>query len=389
MAIRIGAALSRSHDSRVAAIDAAQEAAAGLAGRPADVAIVFACGDHLEAPETLLEGVHEALRPRALAGCGASGVLAARAEVESGTAVAVWAAALDEGSVRTFHTSSLSAQKGDLQPDTVVLAGVPDLAEATGVIVLPDPFTFDTDALLVALRESDAGVPVLGGQSSARTGDGGAALFHGELVVEEGAVGLVFEGVPMWPCVSQGAAPLGPELTITSAEGRVIHELAGRPALIKLREVFEGLEPREQELIGQGLLLGIVIDSGKPEYEQGDFLVRGVVGADTEQGSIALGEHVHAGQVVRLHARDAHSADRDLSRGLAALSGPAPAGALCFTCTGRGRGLFGVPDHDVATLARMLADAPLAGFFAAGEIGPVHGASFQHSFSASIAVFEG
>jgi small ligand-binding sensory domain FIST len=387
MPIRIGAALSLRHDTRTAAIDASQEAVSALAGAAVDVAVVFASGDHLEAPEALLEGVHEALLPRELVGCGASGVLAGGSEVESGTAVAVWAAALEGGAVRTFHASSLQAQKGELQPDTVVLAGVPDIGEATGVVALADPYSFDTDALLVALREHDGAVPVFGGQASARTADGGAALFHGERVVEEGVVGLVFEGVPLAPCVSQGAAPVGPELTITASEGRVIHELAGRPALVKLREVFEGLAERERELISSGLLLGIVIDSGKPEYEQGDFLVRGVVGADTERGSIALGELVRPGQVVRLHARDAHSADRDLSRGLAALGPAAPAGALCFTCTGRGRGLFGVPDHDASTLARAFVGAPTAGFFAAGEIGPVRGANFQHSFSASVAVF--
>jgi small ligand-binding sensory domain FIST len=134
-----------------------------------------------------------------------------------------------------------------------------------------------------------------------------------------------------------------------------------------------------------------VIDAGKPEYEQGDFLVRGVVGADSDSGSIALGEEVHEGQVVRLHARDARSADRDLEEGLqahrAALGGDAPAGALCFSCTGRGRAMFDVADHDAALLARVLADAPTAGFFAAGEIGPVHGECFQHTFSASVALF--
>jgi small ligand-binding sensory domain FIST len=387
MAIRIGAGLSRDHDIRTAAIDAAQQAAAALVGEHPDLAVVFACGDHLAAPEALLEGVHEALRPRALVGCGASGVLAGGSEVESGTAVAVWAAALADGSVRTFHASSLAAQ--DPESGTVVLAGVPDVGDASGVIAIPDPYTFETDALLVALRESGGDVPVIGGQASARTEDGGAALFHEEVVLDEGVVGLVFEGVPMQPCVSQGAAPLGPEMTVTSAEGRLIHELAGRPALIKLREVFEHLSEHERGLVAKGMLLGIVIDAGKPEYEQGDFLVRGVVGADPDRGSIAIGEHVHAGQIVRLHARDAASADRDLSKGLAALGANGPAGALCFTCTGRGRGMFGVPDHDAATLARVLDDAPIAGFFASGEIGPVRGASFQHSFSASIAVFHG
>jgi small ligand-binding sensory domain FIST len=389
MAIRIGAALSLTDDARSAAIEAAQRAAAGLEGARADVAIVFACGSHLAAPEALLEGVHESLRPAHLVGCGASGVLAGGSEVESGTAVAVWAAALSEGSVRTFRASS----SDDESAGTVTLTGVPALRSASGAIVLPDPYSFDTDALLRALRDQGSHAPIIGGQASGRTFEGSAALFHDELVLEEGAVGLVFEGVPLHPCVSQGAAPLGPELTITRAEGRIVHELAGKPALVRLREVFEELTEDERRMIRSGLLLGIVIDAGKPEYEQGDFLVRGVVGADADSGSIALGEHVRAGQIVRLHARDAQSADRDLEAGLEArrseLGAGAAAGALCFTCTGRGRGLFGVADHDAAMLARVLPSAATAGFFAAGEIGPVHGESFQHSFSASVAVFAG
>ena len=377
MSMRIGAALSHSHDARSGAIEAAQEAAVALAGERADVAVLFACGTHLAAPEALLEGVHEALRPAALIGCGASGVLGVGEEVESGTAIAVWVAD------RSFHATA-NANGGEL-------AGLPELAGAAGAIVLPDPFTFDTRALLAAVRARGTQIPLLGGQASGRTFEGSAALFRDELVLEEGAVGLVFEGVAMAPCVSQGAAPLGPELTITRAEGHIVHELAGRSALMKLREVFDNLDEQDQRRIRTGLLIGIVIDAGKPEYEQGDFLVRGVVGADSDSGSIALGEEVHEGQVVRLHARDARSADRDLEAGLqahlATLGGRAPAGALCFSCTGRGRAMFDVADHDAALLARVLADAPTAGFFAAGEIGPVRGECFQHTFSASVALF--
>ena len=172
----------------------------------------------------------------------------------------------------------------------------------------------------------------------------------------------------------------------------MIHELAGKPALVKLREVFEELGQRERGLVAGGLLLGIVIDAGKPEYEHGDFLVRGVVGADTEQGSVAVGADLHAGQIVRLHARDARSADRDLERALAqrrATLGQ-PGGRCAVLHVQRPRpGLFGVPDHDAAALARRSRARPLAGFFAAGEIGPVSGESFQHAFSASIAVFAG
>jgi small ligand-binding sensory domain FIST len=296
----------------------------------------------------------------------------------------VWAAALDDGaSVTPFH----AAVSGD-EPR---LEGLPAIDDARGVILLADPYTFPTDAVLSGLAQQAPGVPVLGGLASGRTDQGDGALLYGEEVCSDGAVGAVLHGVELLPCVSQGAAPLGPEATITAAEGNVIHELAGRPALSTVERIIEGLSPRERALIADGLLIGLVIDGGKPEYEQGDFLVRGVLGADRDTGAIAVGAAVREGQVVRLHARDASSADEDLHRELRvrvqALAGGAAAGALVFSCNGRGRGMFGTDDHDAALIERELGGAPAAGFFAAGEIGPVGGRSFVHGFTATVAVF--
>jgi small ligand-binding sensory domain FIST len=195
----------------------------------------------------------------------------------------------------------------------------------------------------------------------------------------------------MLPCVSQGAAPLGRELTVTAGEGNVIYELAGRPAIEAIEQVIAELGIGERALVAAGLLLGIVIDGGKPEYEQGDFLVRGVLGADPDNGAVAIAANVEPGQVVRLHARDARSADEDLRRALrlrAAASGDKPpAGALVFSCNGRGQSMFGASDHDATAVEEELAGAPAAGFFAAGEIGPVGGRSFLHGFTATVAVF--
>ena len=107
-----------------------------------------------------------------------------------------------------------------------------------------------------------------------------------------------------------------------------------------------------------GLLIGIVVEANKPDYVQGDFLVRGLMGADPATGQVAVAADVRPGQVVRLHARDAESADRDLREALgirmAALGGRTPAGALLFSCNGRGRGLFGRSDHDAETVAEEL-----------------------------------
>ena len=385
MSVRIACGLSTASDPRAGAAGAATKVAEQLAGRSIDLAVVFACGAHLAAPEATLEGVHDALQPDVLIGCGAGGVVGDGREIEGGTAVSVWAAAFENGIVSTFHAEVTEVEDG------VAIAGVPDLQGAGGAILLPDPYSFPTDAVLAELAERSPGVAVLGGISSVRTLRGQAALFLGERVVPGGAVGVRFDGIELLPCVSQGATPIGPELTITAGEGRLIKELAGRPALGALRAVLDRLDDAERDMLAEGMLLGIVVERGQGDYQHGDFLVRSVLGGDPDTGTIAVGATIEEGQVVRVHARDARSADRDLHEALAlrrqALGSDAPAGALMFTCNGRGRGMFGVPDHDVAALAGELGDVPTAGFFAAGEIGPVGGENFLHGFTATVAIF--
>jgi small ligand-binding sensory domain FIST len=386
MTVHIGSGLATGGDARVSAVEAALEARDGLGGQHADLAVVFVAGAHVAVAEAVLEGIHEALAPGALVGCGAGGVLSGRREVETGTAVSVWAAALGDGSAESFHAEAEERESG------IAVHGFPDFAGAAGAILIPDPYSFPTDAVLRELAARSPGVPVVGGLASAgQPGGRGALLLHGEEVVESGAVGVRLDGVEVLPCVSQGAAPVGPELTVTASDGQVISELAGKPALEKLREVILDLPVHERELVARGPLLGVVVGGGKPEYVQGDFLVRGLVGADPDRGTIAVGAPVSPGQVVRLHARDADSADRDLREALGlrreALGGAVPAGALVFTCNGRGRSMFGTSDHDAEAIGDELGDVPQAGFFAAGEIGPVGGESFLHGFTATVGVF--
>ena len=69
-----------------------------------------------------------------------------------------------------------------------------------------------------------------------------------------------------------------------------------------------------------------------------------------------------------------------------ALGSRPAAGALLFTCNGRGSHMFSVPDHDASAVVDALG-APAGGFFCAGEIGPVGGRNFLHGFTATLAVF--
>jgi small ligand-binding sensory domain FIST len=201
-----------------------------------------------------------------------------------------------------------------------------------------------------------------------------------------GAVGaLLGPGADIHTLVSQGCRPFGRPLVVTRADANIIFELAGRPALERLvAQAHESLSEDEVALLEMGgLQLGRVIDEHRENFGRGDFLVRNVVGADRSSGAIAVGDVVDVGTTVQFHLRDAASADEDLH----ALIAPERAdGALVFTCNGRGTRLFGAPHHDVRVLSEHLGPVPMAGFFAAGELGPVCGRNFLHGFTASVAL---
>jgi small ligand-binding sensory domain FIST len=389
--VQVSVGASESFDTVEAAAEAADRARAGLQGS-CDLAFVFVSGQHLSMAKWLLSEVHERLAPRALLGCGAGGTVAGGRELEDTPGVVVWGASLPAAELETMHVTA------ERDADGFRLLGLPEsLASATdeaaaadeSLIALCDPFSFPPEELLAAVDRSRPQMPLLGGLASASFAGGGVLLRDGE-VHTDGAVAVRMRGIEMLPCVSQGAGPVGPEMTITSAEANVIGQLAGKPAMERLSEVISALPENERDLASSGVLIGLVIDENRPEYDRGDFLVRPIIGADRESGAIAIGEQVRVGQTVRLQVRDAASADEDLREALRAqaqaLGSGGAAGALLFTCNGRGSHMFDVPDHDAAAVEDSLG-APTAGFFCAGEMGPVGGRNFLHGFTATMAVF--
>ena len=383
MSTRIAVGISHEDAGVDSFSEAAARAALALGGAPCDLALVFAGARSIEHAEAGLEAVHERLRPATVLGCGAQGVIGSGRELEDG-GVTVWAASLGAGSAEPFHVRAEPLEGG------LALAGVPDAHGADAALVLADPYTFPAEPLLAALADTRPELPVVGGIASA--GGAGSAIFGPGGTVPEGAVGVLLRDTAVRTCVSQGARPIGPEMTITAAEENVVEELASQPALERLREVVSQLDPSEQRLAAQGLLIGLVTATGKPDYGPGDFLVRGIGGADEETGALRVGARVRVGQTVRLHVRDAASAHEDLAEALAreaAALGHPPAGALLFTCNGRGMGMFGEPHHDARAVHEAFGGAASGGFFCAGEIGPLGGRSFLHGVTATVAAFPG
>jgi small ligand-binding sensory domain FIST len=383
LACRIGAGLSTSESARDAATDAARDARSGGPGRAeVDLAFVFLSPVHLDEAEAVAEAVREELAPRHLLGCVAEGVVAGVRELEGGPAVAVWAGGLPGAQIECFHAAAVQTEEG------IAVAGFPDLEDPGLVPLLVDPFTFPVGSFLTRLNETRERLPLVGGIAAGGRRPGTQALILDDAVHAEGAVGAVVSGLPVLTIVSQGCRPIGRESVITRCEGNVVYELAGKPALERLRREIAALSSEEQALAARGLLAGLVIDENRPQYDTGDFLMRGLLGADEATGALALGDTVRVGQTLRFFVRDATSADADLRQALADAPRPGrPAGALLFICNGRGTNMFPEPNHDARVVTEMLRTDALAGFFCGGEIGPVGGKVFLHGFTATLAVF--
>jgi small ligand-binding sensory domain FIST len=167
-----------------------------------------------------------------------------------------------------------------------------------------------------------------------------------------------------------------------------------------LGRLYDTLEPRDQDLIKNSLFVGLLMDSFIEKPKLGDFLIRTIVGADQEQGLLAVGAPLRVGQTIQFHVRDADTSKLDLKTVLSNyLSKHRPkepgkfsgatgtAGALLFSCLGRGSTLYGIPDHDAKMVGSAMGNVPLAGFFCNGEIGPVSGKTYLHGYTSSIAIF--
>ena len=350
-----------------------------LGERP-DFAFTVLTAPHAGALEDAVRTVDEVLHPLVSIGCAAESIVGPHREIEQTAAVTLLAG----------HTGPLVPVALDAVPsgdeEGLSLRGwPPDVPFEPGALVLVgDPYSFPVDAFLDWVQTNHPGLRVVGGMASAAHGPGGNRLSLGTRVTTRGAVGaLLGPGAEIGTLVSQGCRPFGRPLVVTRADHNIVYELAGRPALEQLvAQAHQTLTEEEVVLLESGgVHVGRVIDEHKERFERGDFLVRAVVGADRSSGAIALGDVAPIGTTLQFHLRDATSADEDLHALVADRRADA---ALVFTCNGRGSRLFGAPHHDVSVLAEHLGPVPMAGFFAAGELGPVGSRNFLHSFTASV-----
>ncbi len=387
--------MSRHPDAAVAVAEAVGSVVESLGARPT-VAIVFVSGRTAAAFDQIVDAANVLLSPSVLLAATAVGVLAGGEEAESGDAVAVWAGVIE--GVESFQLDVVPGH------DPHIVGIPPHLADGSTLLVLADPFSFPVDAFIDQLAVTFPRVAVAGGLAS--LGPSRNRLAVSDLaatgarpqVRTDGAVGVVFPPGAVFPVVSQGCRPIGQPWTVTSADGQVIRQLGGRPALDRVNEMVADLDPRDRLCASQGLHIGLVANPRAVEFDRGDFLIRSVLGADRATGDVVVGALVEPGDAVQFQVRDAASAHEDLVELLHSATDTSPVGALVFTCTGRGSQLFAEPNPDASVVNEFTNGRGVAGMFCAGELGPVGrgersvtvggaGRNAVHAFTATVLLF--
>ncbi len=356
-----------------------------------NLALLFTTGHFADSCVQISEWVNSKFSPNCFIGCTAGGIIGSDQEFEEQSALSLMVGFLPDCNLHPFHlTQQNVAGLSDPPIAKQILGASPE--ENPSFLLLPDPFSFQTTALLEKLDATYPTSPKLGGLASAGFQPGANRLYYNEETFLDGMVGLSMTGsMEILPIVSQGCRPIGHPMMITDIDKNVVKTLGNRPAFEVLQGVVSELSEEDQRLASTALLAGVVIDEYKSEFDRGDFLIRNLIGGDPENGYLVINDHVLPGQTIQFQVRDANTAEEELSLllqgALGRLGSKRPLAAAVFNCNGRGLRLFANRNHDIELLQAAAEQIPSTGFFCAGEIGPVGGRTFIHGFTSCIGLF--
>ncbi len=326
-----------------------------------------------------------------LAGCSSQGLIVGEQEVEQNAGLTLGLYCLPGAQLEVFHFSQEQVEEAN-GPGYWRLETSVEPDKTNGWLVFVDPFHLDSETWLRTWNEAYAPLPVVGGLASGETAEQRTQVYLNGEVFEEGGVAISFGGdVRLATVTSQGCTPIGETWTLTKVDANIIHEIGNRPAYQVLAETFNSLPAEEQKAARGNLFIGLVVNEYLDEFHRGDFLIRNLLGADPNSGSIAVGALPRAGQTIQFQRQSASAATEDMKELLTQTRNKIGnttiyGGCLCC-CNGRGKHMFGAPNHDAQMVQQRLGPLGLAGFFCNGEIGPVGEKNFLHGYTASLALF--
>ncbi|MGJ3251979.1 MAG: FIST signal transduction protein [Elainellaceae cyanobacterium] len=395
-------ALSTQPSLEAAIHDVVEQAQQSLQA-PADLGLVFISSAFASEYPRLMPLLKEKLEVSVLIGCSGGGVVGMNTvdqseEIEGGAALSLTLAHLPGVTITPFHVTEDELPDLDGPPDRWIdLMGISP-NEQPDFIVLSDPTFSKVVDLLQGLDFAYPGSVKVGGLASGGALRGGVGLFYNEQMYEDGMVGIALSGdVTLEAIVAQGCRPIGGIYQVVEGERNIILKLEeqirddmcgiAQTPLEVLQTLIQDLSEDDRELAQHSLFVGIAQTEFKRELDQGDFLIRNLIGVDPRIGAIAVGDRVRPGQRIQFHLRDAATSADDLEGLLKHYQyteqtrSTSPIGALIFSCMGRGERLYNEQNFDSRLFSHYVSNVPVAGFFCNGEIGPVGDTTFIHGYT--------
>ena len=374
------------HSQEPSAADAAERAtlmAMGNAGiAKADLAIVFATINYQTEYEQLYQAVLANSSCDELIGCSGMSVLTSGGEFEEEPAIAVMVLRSEQLSAVPFSAQGTESEVGEQIQESIQSA----LQDDSLLIIFPDIRAVNPAELVKQIGSDGAALPVVG---AAVSGDAtGAQMYHWKdaQATEGGATGVLLSGNFNTEIgVAQGCQPIGKPREVTKVDGQVIFELDGEPALENFKGTLQLLTQDDIRRSGGTVFVGIAMDDTNKNPTRGDFLIRNLVGISEEHAALAISEEVKVGQLVQFHLRNPAAAAEEIEAIVAQLAEKtreqSPAFGLYFNCLGRGKGLYGVTNHDINIIQEQFPGLPVIGFFGNSEFAPIGGQNFAHAYT--------
>ncbi len=369
----------------------AEKLRAQLGAHPVSLGLVFMSPKFFPHAQATLEILRVHARIPLLAGCSSASLVAGANEFEDATGVVLALYSLPGAELKGFRFTQTQVEEADSAIYWTLESGVePKLTN--GWLAFIDPFHLDAESWIRSWNATYAAVPVFGGLSSGIFSEQATQVYLNGDVFEDGGVAVSVGGdVKLSGVISQGCTPIGDTWTLTRVEQNLIHQIANRPAYAVLAETVQKLSPADQQKARGNLFIGLVVNEYLEDFHRGDFLVRNLIGGDPNSGVLAVAALPRTGQTIQFHRRDAVAANQDMDELLDQAKGKIGdatiyGGCLCC-CNGRGKNLFGQPNHDAELVQKELGPLGLAGFYGNGEIGPVGEKNYLHGFTASLALF--
>ena len=362
-----------------------------LGQRPVSLGLVFMSPKFFPHAEATLEILRVHARIPLLAGCSSASLVAGSHEIEDATGIVLALYSLPGAELKGFHFTQTQVEAADSAAYWPAESGV-DPKNTNGWLAFIDPFHLDAENWIRSWNKSFAPSPVFGGLSSGIFSNQTTQVYLNGDVFEDGGVAISVGGdVKLSGVISQGCTPIGETWTLTRVEQNLIHQIANRPAYAVLAETVQQLSAADQQKARGNLFIGLVVNEYLEDFHRGDFLVRNLIGGDPNSGVLAVAALPRTGQTIQFHRRDAVAANEDmdelLERAKEKIGGATIYGGCLCCCNGRGKNLFGKPNHDAELVQKELGPIGLAGFYGNGEIGPVGEKNYLHGFTASLALF--